>query len=300
MKTADITLLTEERYLNPSHRNEYINNILLEDEILTKSLESRGLKIHREKWSEPDYDWSSSQYLMFRTTWDYFDRFNEFADWLKKIPSMTTTINDVETVEWNLDKKYLLELQEKGVRIPDTILIQNGTEKSLGDYFRSCGWPKAVLKPCISAAASNTFVIDKDNVGTHEQLFRELIKKENFLLQEFQENVLSKGELSVMFFGDHYSHTILKKAKPGDFRVQDDFGGSVHAFEATPEIISFSENVLDALDESPTYSRIDLMWNNQNQLVLTELELIEPELWFRFKPESANLLADLIIDRYFK
>ena len=47
------------------------------------------------------------------------------------------------------------------------------------------------------------------------------------MVQEFQKNILSSGEIAVMLFGGEYSHSVLKKQKKGDFRVQDDFGGSV-------------------------------------------------------------------------
>ena len=45
------------------------------------------------------------------------------------------------------------------------------------------------------------------------------------MLQEYQNKITTKGEVAFMIFGGKYSHAVLKKAKPGDFRVQDDFGG---------------------------------------------------------------------------
>lgn len=35
----------------------------------------------------------------------------------------------------------------------------------------------------------------------------------------------SRGEWSFVFFMKEYSHAVLKVPKPGDFRVQSDFGG---------------------------------------------------------------------------
>ena len=33
------------------------------------------------------------------------------------------------------------------------------------------------------------------------------------MVQEFQKNILSSGEIAVMLFGGEYSHSVLKKAK---------------------------------------------------------------------------------------
>ena len=47
---------------------------------------------------------------MFRTTWDYFDRFAEFSAWLDRVQSLTRLCNPPATVRWNLDKHYLADL----------------------------------------------------------------------------------------------------------------------------------------------------------------------------------------------
>ena len=39
---------------------------------------------------------------------------------------------------------------------------------------------------------------------------------------------------------------------------------------------------------------MDIVYDNKNKPSLSELELIEPELWFRNSPESAELLAEEI------
>jgi len=38
-----------------------------------------------------------------------------------------------------------------------------------------------------------------------------------------------------------------------------------------------------------------LIWNNQHQLCVSELELIEPELWMRKFPIAAELFAEAVI-----
>ena len=77
-KHIDAVVLTEARYVDPETRNDYINNVLLEDDIVLKALKKKGLRAVRKSWSDTDIDWAAVKILLFRTTWDYFDRFGEF------------------------------------------------------------------------------------------------------------------------------------------------------------------------------------------------------------------------------
>ena len=51
------------------------------------------------------------QNAIFRTTWDYFDRFEFFLD--EETKKQTTFINSVDIINWNIDKHYLKELGDK-------------------------------------------------------------------------------------------------------------------------------------------------------------------------------------------
>jgi hypothetical protein len=95
--------------------------------------------------------------------------------------------------------------------------------------------------------------------------------------------------------GGHFTHAMLKKARTGDFRVQDDFGGTLHPYVASQPEITFAEEVVSHCRQQPYYARVDAIWDNQNLLAISELELIEPELWFRFNPAAADRLADTFI-----
>ncbi len=291
----DFTILTDKRYVNPPVITEYIQNILTEDQLVVDELQKRGYKAQRLSWDDPQMDWSTTRYVIFRTTWDYFDRFGEFKEWLEKVRSKTTLINSEALIMWNLDKHYLGELEREGVNIPPTSFIEKGETRSLKELFEQSGWSKAILKPVISGAARHTYVIGHDTLQELENLFQELIAEEAFMLQEFQNNIVSGGELSLILFNGKYSHAVLKKAKAGDFRVQDDFGGTVLAHEATEDEIAFAVNCIAQCPELPIYARVDLFRDNQQNLALGELEMIEPELWFRRDPMAVIQFADALV-----
>jgi glutathione synthase/RimK-type ligase-like ATP-grasp enzyme len=294
MKEVDLVLLTEARYINPTEDNSNVRNILYEDKLLKEALKSKGLNVIRADWATKDFDWSSAKAAMFRTTWDYFDKHNVFIEWLHQTNSLLRFINPIALVIWNLDKHYLQDLSKKGVNIPTTIFIEQGDKTTLDDLMAKSGWTDAILKPAVSGGARHTYRLNENNLIDYENLFQKIIAKEAVLLQPFQKSILERGEVALMFINGIFSHAILKVAKEGDFRVQDDFGGTVHHYIPTSEELKLGLTALNACKQLPLYARVDLIIDNQGSPAVIELELIEPEMWFRFNPKSASRLADAL------
>ena len=296
MKTYDIVLLTESRYDQPIEIDWYVEQVLTEDNLVKEALEAKGLRVTRKDWADANFDWSSTHYVLFRTTWDYFHRFEEFSKWMEATKQITQFINPVEQIIWNMDKHYLRDLNNKGVNIPPTVFIEKGNTKSLQEIHNIKQWTETVLKPAVSGGGRHTYRLNQENIAEHEDIFKELCEQEAMLLQPFQHNVVSQGEIAFMVMGGKFTHAILKIAKEGDFRVQDDFGGTVHEYNPTSEEIAFAEKVVAACDPQPLYARVDVFTDNDGNPAIAELELIEPELWFRFCHESADVLADAIVN----
>jgi glutathione synthase/RimK-type ligase-like ATP-grasp enzyme len=292
----DVVILTDSRYENPTHTDWYIDQVLLEDKLVQEALEAKGLKVIRKDWACEKFDWSKASYALFRTTWDYFDRYTDFFRWFEKTQKLLTFINSPEIIYWNLDKHYLKELNSKGVNIPNTLFIEPGENITLEQLFNSKNWDKAIIKPAIGGAARETYLIDSNSLDEYESTFQSLISNEAMLFQEFQKNIQFSGEISLIMIGGKYTHAVLKKAKADDFRVQDDFGGSVEVYTPSQNEIDFAEKALTACPNQPLYARVDLFYDNTDQLSLGELELIEPELWFRNYPKAADELAVVIME----
>ncbi len=299
MHKYDITILTDSRYDNPANINDYSYNVMLEDRLLKEALERKGLKAHRTYWDNPDFDWTRTRYAIFRTTWDYFDRIEAFMPWLEKTAELTQFINPISLLKWNMDKHYLRDLQQYGIEILDTIFIEKGEKRSLSKIASDKNWSEFILKPAISGAARHTYRFEKEGAAQFESIFAMLIANESMLLQEFQKNILTKGEIAIMLFGGRFSHAVLKLAKAGDFRVQDDFGGTVHDYTPTEQEIALAEKVITTISPLPAYARVDIFWDNEGKPVVSELEMIEPELWFRKSEKAADLLASHIFANYF-
>lgn len=297
MKKYDIIILTDRRYIDESKADQYSKNVYLEDNLLKEALENLGLKVSRKSWDDPQFDWSSTHFIIFRTTWDYFDRYPEFSLWLNRVSKLTTLLNSEKLIRWNIDKHYMQDLQNSGVHICETYFIEKGESASLLELVMKYELNDFVLKPCISGGSRHTYKIHRDNIHEYEDIFTELIAEEAMMLQPFQQSIVDRGEISIMVMNGKYTHAILKVAKEGDFRVQDDFGGSVYDYTPSNEEIEYAENAVKSCIEMPIYARVDVFLDNQNKLALAELELIEPELWFRNHPEAALALAKGIKNR---
>ena len=294
----DITILTDRRYVDPVSPTPYTDNILLEDGLVRKALENKGLSVNRTHWDDTTFDWAQTKYALFRTTWDYFDRYDEFKYWLKNIRFKTSLINSYKLLRWNMSKWYLRDLYMEGIPIPPTRFIHRGNETPLKALLLETGWKEFILKPAVAGAARHTYRFSMNDLEMMEKIFLKLIRQEDFLLQEFQERIMDSGEVALILFGDIYSHAVLKKARPGDFRVQDDHGGTVHHYEASPDQIALALKAFRACPEIPLYGRVDIMLDNVGKWCVSELEIVEPELWFRFRPEAADLLASQIMEKY--
>jgi glutathione synthase/RimK-type ligase-like ATP-grasp enzyme len=297
MAPMDIVILTDSRYLNPPVLDSYVQNVLDEDQRVTDALESKGLKVGRKDWADPDFDWTSTNTVLFRTTWDYFDRFDEFNNWLTSTSTKTHFINSHQLITWNIDKHYLDDLGRNGVRVVPTRYLNRSSRPSIHKMHEITGWNDTVIKPTIGGAARHTYRIQPGNMSTISNKLESMMREEDFMLQPFQNSVLSMGEWSFVFFGETFSHAVLKRAKSGEFRVQDDFGGTVHSYSPKDHEVEFALTAIKACPELPAYARVDIVLDNEGKMAISELELIEPELWFRLNPKSASLCADEIIKR---
>tara|TARA_B110000027_G_scaffold32463_3_gene36021 strand:- start:786 stop:1697 length:912 start_codon:yes stop_codon:yes gene_type:complete len=296
MKEFDVVLLTDSRYVNPSKIDPYIENVLKEDGLVMEGLEKLNLRTIKKDWNDTNFNWSSTKSAIFRSTWDYFDQFSTFRNWLDLVKDQCYLINPYQQINWNLDKHYLIDLQKLDLPIVESVFVSKKTNLNLETISKSKNWKDIVIKPTISGAARHTYLLKNEEIKNFQEKWLSLTSMEDFMVQEFQNNILSSGEIAVMLFGGKYSHSVLKKAKKGDFRVQDDFGGSVEKINPSLEIIQLAEKTIKSLKTIPIYARVDIIFDNNNRPVISELELIEPELWFRFKEDSAYKLAEIVKD----
>ena len=291
---TDITILTCKEYFDPETPSVYTDNILLEYRLLKEALERLGLKVDRAYWDDPNYDWSQTRAVVFRTIWDYFERFEEFWPWLQSVEQQTQLINSMSLIEWNIDKAYLFDLEKQGIPVVPSVLVKKGQFQNLYEIARSMNWTDLVVKPTIAGGGYLTYKYSHADLAQNQAQFDALVAERDMLVQGYISSITEKGEASLMVFGGKFTHSILKRAKTGDFRVQDDFGGTVHAYQETRDEVTLAQKVMAQCADMPVYGRVDIVWDDQGQPMVSELEIIEPELWVRQAPWSAEVFARAI------
>lgn len=316
----DVVVLTDRRYVGTDlvkgPVEGYVENVILEDTLVCDALERQGLRVSRHAWCDPKVIWSDVTCAVFRTTWDYFDRWAEFSAWLEATASKTTLLNAPSILEWNLDKHYLQDLEAEGIGVVPTVYLSQGSTLSMTEVMARRHWDDVVVKPAIAGGAYDTYRVtqtgDKTRISPEpsmhegsETLWRTLLTKQDMLIQPFLNDVMESGEISLIWIDGEVTHGVWKRAKKDDFRVQDDHGGTVQPMEPSDDMVTSAQDIMAKCIEhcqrrgweKPLYARVDLMRDDQGTWLVSELEMVEPELWFRFCPRAADVLAKAVLKR---
>lgn len=261
---------------------------------LAAALQTAGLEPVAEVWTDPSVDWSSYDAVLLRSVWDYHLRYLEFTEWLGQLDKAgVPVINDSELIRWNADKRYLLELRERGVAI---VPSQVAAGACLREVVAGLDGQEIVIKPTVSATAHHTV---RGTAGSAE-LSRAMddLPDDVYLVQPFQPEIQTEGEWSLIFLDGEYSHAVLKRPAAGDYRVQDDFGGSAELLPPPATVMEGSAAALAAANtrRSPVYARVDGIVSNGRYLLM-ELELIEPYLFLPQAPDAVTHFATAVASR---
>lgn len=250
-----------------------------------------GWEVEMVPWQSV-VDWSDYDLVYICTPWDYQNDVAAFLEVLETIEmSSAILVNGLDLVLWNLEKTYLRELEIRGAAIVPSLFFERFDAQRVSACFGKHGTGTIVVKPVVGANADNIFVLtsplSEDVIGRLERVFA----ARPFFVQPFIESVRTEGEYSLFFFGDEYSHAILKKPKPGDFRTQEEHGADILSVEAPAALVNTARHVLGVVNPQPVYVRADFVRDARDRFLLMELELIEPALYFRTDPGSAGRFA---------
>ena len=233
--------------------------------------------------------------IVLRSTWDYHRVPTLFRAWLESLSDSGRTVwNDAAIARGNVDKIYLRQFEAHGVAIPHTRWLDRIDNDAIEQVLAEEGWERAVLKPRVAATAYGTHLVSNNVRLSDEDLAP--ARSSGALLQEFVPAIEDSGEISLVYFEGAFSHAVSKHAKPGDFRVQQDFGGSVKPIVPSPDLRGFADRVMTHMGGPTLYARVDVVETRRGTLLM-ELELIEPELYFLHVPAAAEALANALVRR---
>ena len=263
-----------------------------DDQVLMAALRAAGADPVPVIWDQPA-PWHSFAAIVVRSIWDYHLKYPRFLQWLAELDAAGVPVhNSTGVLRWNADKRYMLDLAQRGVRITPTRLATAQQAVTLEQLAAETGWQQLVIKPTVASTGYETWLADTPVSGEAEARFAEQRRRMDLLVQQFARGVQA-GELSLVFLNGRYSHAVLKRANESEFRVHAEHGGSVESVEAAAEQIAWAESVIAAVTEPWTYARVDAV-NDADGPLLMELELLDPELFFQYRPDTAaHLIAAL-------
>lgn len=270
--------------------------ITADDQPLADALGALGYRVEPEPWTDIDPDTHlAADPVVLRSTWDYHRVPTMFTAWLAAMAdSSRLLLNPADIVRDNIDKIYLQRLEAAGIAIPKTRWVEKPDAAALAAILADERWAQAVLKPRIAATAYGTFLIAGDRLPTQDDLAP--ARASGALVQEFIPEVTTGGEVSMVYAGGRFSHAVVKRARDGDFRVQEEFGGAAEPIAPSAALLAFGESVMAQVPEPCAYARVDVVDSARGPLLM-ELELIEPVLYFSIVPGSAERMARAIVDR---
>ena len=197
--------------------------------------------------------------------------------------------NPAQVLAWNSDKRYLGKLAERGIAIPTTTWTDHVTREQLDAMFDATGADELILKPSVSGGAWKTRRLRRGDAPDA------LPDGSTMLLQPYLPSIETAGETSFLFFGGRLSHVVNKRPVPGEFRVQEEFGGLYSVLDEPPaDALALANQVLAAIDAPLSYARIDLVPDADGRWLLMEAELIEPDFYLGMDPRQGAGFAQAL------
>ena len=253
------------------------------------ALRLAGVEVQPIVWTEAR-DLSEFDLILPLLAWGYHRRYVEWRRFLDRLEAeRLPVVNPPELLRWNSDKAYLAELGEAGIPSVPTIAVERLTTDVLRSAADRFGTDELVIKPAVSAGADGTERIRVDEtLPTPERHGRTMI-------QPFLPAIADEGEYSLMLFDGAFSHAVVKRPPPGDFRVQPHFGGAHHWCEAPAGGEALAAAALAAAPAEAVYARVDMIRGTGGELQIMELELVEPALFLDHSPDGGEAFTHSVL-----
>jgi glutathione synthase/RimK-type ligase-like ATP-grasp enzyme len=266
-----------------------------DDRLAVEELHRRGARVEPAIWDDPGVRWSAYDRVVIRSSWDYHLRPDAFLGWLDRLEAEEIPLwNPAPVVRGNVDKGYLADLAAAGLPVVPTVRLERGEAVDLAALLDRQGWTEVVVKPSVSASAFRTLRAGREEAGAAQAKLEELLASSGALVQPFLPEIQTGGEWSLIFLGGKFSHAVLKKPKEGDFRVQQELGGSADPAVPPPDLVEQARRVTERIPGPWLYARVDGL-EIGGTFTLMELELTEPSLFLAADEQAPARFAEAIL-----
>lgn len=241
---------------------------------LLRALRGAGHWAERIAWDDERADLGAFDVCFLRATWNLHLNPREFLDWVGRASARTRLWNPADVIRWNIDKRYLAELERAGVPIVETAWVERGERVDAGAIAGERGWASFVVKPVVSASSFMTRRFGGDEVGAARAFLGEASRERAMMVQRYMPSVERGGERAIVWIDGEATHAVVKSPR---FESDEE---RVRGVALRDVDRSFARRVIEAAGKRVYYARVDVMEDADGSLRLSELELIEPSLFF--------------------
>ncbi|GAA2901269.1 hypothetical protein GCM10010517_67070 [Streptosporangium fragile] len=264
--------------------------------LLHAAFEHAGAEAEVTAWDDPEVDWARFDLAVIRSPWDYSWRPAEFLAWVDRCSEATRLANPPEIVRWNSRKQYLLEMRERNVPVVPTRYVAPGDPVDLPDGH------EFVVKPAVGAGArfaARYGPAERERAAAH--VGRIHADGVAVMVQPYLTRIDVTGERALVFVRNRFLHAIRKKAVLSSGLRYDEpreAHPGTERWQPTRAELALAERALAAVPGADRllYARVDMADDEAGDPVMTELELVEPNLYLRFHRESIPAFVEAIVD----
>ncbi len=268
-----------------------------------------GVDLHLVPWEDESVEWPSFDLVVVRTPWNYVEHLPAFRRWLASLDATTRLWNPAPVIEWNLDKRYLLDLASRGVAIVPTAFIDSVAE--FRDSVSSIATAEIVVKPAISAGSRLTgrFTLGDPQA---ESLAMQIIEAGlTAMVQPLASSVDHLGEIGTVVFDGEISHSFRKGPilAVGGELIGGAYREDISPMRAPDDVLELvREASVAATDhvramqwigprEELLYGRFDVVRLDDRSPALLEAELFEPCFFLPTDPTAVDRFVTAVLAR---
>ncbi len=259
-----------------------------------------GIDLHHVEWSDTAVDWEVYDLVVLRSAWDYLDHLDAFRSWLRRVGALGTLHNPAPVVEWNLDKRYLMDLASAGVPVIPTRVCADAADAADALAAHDC---EVVVKPAVSAGSRLTGRFAPGDPAATALAVAVLAEGTPVLVQPAVGSVATDGEVSTLLFAGRVSHSVRKGPL---LALGGGLVGGAYVERLAPETLTPSRRAvvesasatvgrqvaeLFGVTEPLLYARVDVVTLDDGSDVVLEVELAEPAFFLEVDPAAAVRFA---------
>ena len=261
----------------------------LDEPLLLEGLAGAGIDARVLAWDDDAAPFAEHDLVVLRSTWNYYQRVDDFVAWVARTGKATRVLNPPEIVAWNARKTYLSELPERGIDIVPTEFVLQHSARHVADILGERGWADIVIKPVVSAGSFRTERFSRETLPAAQAFLDALLADRDAMVQRWMPSVDTYGERSLVWVDGVVTHAIRKTPR---------FAGGNEAVSGEVAIAederAFAERALLPFAAQLLYARVDMVRDAEGTLRIMLLELIEPSLFFlQSKPALARFVSAL-------